>query len=88
MKWSIVTIVAVIGTIFSFTVVIPFCEFLVLSKSTKLQHYIGLFIDKKFDVENVLVDEVLYPAWNLKESKPYMFSKALKQHKNFKNTPY
>jgi patatin-like phospholipase/acyl hydrolase len=48
------------------------------SDATKLKKYIDGWIPTDFDIDDVLTQEVLFPAWNINTKKPVFFSKKAK----------
>lgn len=78
-KYAIVTLFAGISILFALFAIIPVVESLTIYKSDDLELLQSELIPPNFDINEILTTDVLFPAWNLDEQEPILFSKVSKE---------
>lgn len=68
--------ISLIFFIYAYNSIIPFAEKLFISKSTNLKDFQLRLIPEDFKLEDVLTEDVMFPAWNFETEVPYLFSKV------------
>ena len=67
---------------------IPLGEYMVLAKSEELRPYQDKLIPTALLAEDLISEDFLFPAWNIFEQKPYLFSRCLKNKEENRYTAY
>ena len=68
--------ISLIFFLFAYNEVLPFATSFFITKSNKLRKFQDELILPEYKLDDVLTEDVMFPAWNFETEVPYLFSKV------------